>query len=345
MLTIALDAEHTRQSGAGIARYALSLASALKAQGNIELIELGGGAIVPRGTFRKRLLTARQDLLWYPLLARRRAASVGAGVYHSPLLRGPLTRGRPAFVVTVHDLVPVRWPGTMPRWHRFYTTTSMRRILDAADRIITPSQDTADDVAALLGVSLDKIRVIRLGVDKVFSRPAAPAPAALQPYILFVGTPEPRKNLAKLVSAMTILRGRGFQERLVIAGSGGWGDDVLRSPFVERAGRVSDVELHSLYSHAACVVIPSLHEGFGLPALEAMASGAPVVAANSGALPETTGNAAVMVNALRPEAIADGIAEALSDRSSLVARGRERAKEFSWENTAALTTAVYREVA
>src|SRR5438132_2695020 len=136
MLTIALDAEHTRHSQAGIARYARSLSAAMRKLPELNVIELGGGNIVPRGTLQKKLLTARHDLLWYPLLARRKAADVGADIYHSPLLRGPLTRGWPPFVMTVHDLVPVRWPETMPRWHRIYTRSELRRLLNAADRII-----------------------------------------------------------------------------------------------------------------------------------------------------------------------------------------------------------------
>src|SRR6266404_9766276 len=133
MLTIALDAEHTRHSHAGIARYARSLAAALRNLPELTVLELGGGSVVSRGTVTKKVLTARHDLLWYPLLARRHAARIAADIYHSPLLRGPLTRGRPPFVMTVHDLVPLRWPETMPRWHRFYTTRVMRRLVAAAD--------------------------------------------------------------------------------------------------------------------------------------------------------------------------------------------------------------------
>ena len=345
MLTIALDAEHTRQASAGIARYARSLAASLRQIPDLAISELGGGNVVPRGTLEKKLLTARQDLLWYPWLARRQAARIGADVYHSPLLRGPLRQGRPPFVMTVHDLVPVRWPETMPGWHRRYTGRFIHKMLDAADRIIAPSQDTADDLNALLHVPPERIRVVPNGVDAQFFGTPLSAPVERAPYVLFVGTPEPRKNLARLVSAMAILRKRGFSENLVVVGAGGWGDGIPPGPAIHQIGRVTDEELHTLYTNATCLALPSLHEGFGLPALEAMAAGTPVVAGRSGALPEVTGGAAVLVDPESATAIADGIERAAAEKSRLVPIGRLRAKDFSWERAAALTAEVYRELA
>ena len=344
MLTIALDAEHTRQLSAGIARYARGLAVSLRKIPGLTVRELGGGELVRRGTLTKKLLTARQDLLWYPWLARRTAASIGATIYHSPLLRGPLTRGHPPFVMTVHDVVPLRYPETMSGWNRWYSSRLIGSIVDAADRIIAPSQDTADDLNALLRVPADKIRVVPNGVDARFFEP--PDSAIEQPpYVLFVGTPEPRKNLVRLVSAMTLLRQRGFPEQLVVAGAGGWGDGIPKAPAVRILGRVTDDVLHALYSHASCVALPSLHEGFGLPVLEAMAAGTPVVAGNAGALPEVTGGAAILVDPLSEISIADGIERAIRERDQLVSLGREWAQSFTWEKTAALTTALYRELA
>jgi glycosyltransferase involved in cell wall biosynthesis len=344
MLTIALDAEHMRQSSAGIARYARSLAASLRKIPDLTITELGGGDIVARGTLQKKILTARQDLLWYPWLARRAAIRIGADVYHSPLLRGPLSRGRPPFVMTVHDLVPVRWPETMPRWHRWYTSRVLGWMLDAADRIITPSQDTADDLHAILNVPHAKIRVVPNGVDsQFFGRPPGVSSERV-PYVLFVGTPEPRKNLTRLVSAMTILRERGYSQQLVVVGGNGWGEAAPEGPGIHNVGRVTDDELHTLYAHATCLALPSLHEGFGLPALEAMAAGTPVVAGRSGALPEVTGGAAVLVDPQSATAIADGIERAVAEKNKLVRIGRTRAKEFSWDRTAVLTAKVYREL-
>ncbi|HJQ09413.1 MAG TPA: glycosyltransferase family 1 protein [Gemmatimonadaceae bacterium] len=344
MITVALDAQHTRHSSAGIARYATNLAQALRKRADLRIVELGGGDVVRRGTARKKLLTAQHDLIWYPFLARRRARDVRAQIYHSPLLRGPLRRGTPSFVMTVHDLVPIRYPETMPRWHRGYTSLALRQLLKSADRIIAPSQDTANDLMALLRVSSEKIRVIPNGVDAFFFG-APPQRSVADPYVLFVGTPEPRKNLKRLVEAVRAVRASGHVTRLVVVGAGGWDPGWNADPnFVSVLGRVSDEELHSLYAGARCVALPSLHEGFGLPALEAMAVGTPVVAGRSGALPEITDNAAILVDPYRVDDIANGIVSAIEQRDRLVPAGRERARQFSWSRAAELTESVYREL-
>ena len=348
-LTVALDAEHTRQAAAGIARYGRSLAESMRKLGDVTVLELGGGEVVPRGTLRKRLLTARQDFLWYPWLGRRRADQRGADIYHIPLPRGPITKGKPPLVITVHDLVPVLFPETTTRWSRIYSRITFRQILDAADRSITPSQNTADDLNRILKLSPEKIRVVHNGVDQLFLDAGRQGIAAgrsrpSKPYVLFVGTTEPRKNLSRLASAMSIVRAKGFRERLTIVGTRGWGDSVAESTEIEILGRVTDDQLRALFTHASCVALPSLHEGFGLTALEAMATGTPVVAGNVGALPEVTGSAAVLVDPLSIEDIARGIIECITSSESLVAAGLQRAKRFTWERAAAATIAVYREL-
>lgn len=344
-LRVALDASHMRQSVAGIARYANSLATALRARDDIEVVELGGGELVPRDTARKRALTLRQDFLWYPFLGRRVAAREGARVYHIPLPRGPLSRAKPPVVITVHDLVPLLFPETITPWSRVYGRATLRRVLDAADKIIAVSKNTADDVESVLGISPDRIRVVYNGVDESFFAEHSNNVDSRSPYVLFVGTPEPRKNLGRLIEAMRITKRKGLSEELVIVGGGGWGHNTIDGAEVKQLGRVSDSELRKLYRGASCVAVPSLHEGFGLTALEAMASGTPVVAANTGALPEITGGAAVLVDPLHPAAIADGIIHCVDERAKLAAAGLARAKEFSWERCAAETAAVYKELA
>lgn len=354
-LVVALDAAHSRQSNAGVARYGRSLAAALARHDEISVIELGGGDVASRGTIAKRALTLRQDFIWYPWLGRRRARRAGADIYHVPIPRGPMTCGKPSLVLTVHDLVPLLFPGTMTPWSRVHSRLTLRRTLDAADRIITPSRDTADDLESLLGISSSRIRVVHNGVDDLFfgtpdqrvNLAGSESFEGQDPYVLFVGTPEPRKNLDRLRSAMVLLRQRGFRERLVIAGAGGWGTagvDGHHAALVQRVGRVSDRDLHALYANASCVALPSLHEGFGLTALEAMASGAPVVAANAGALPEITGGAAILVDPLDASDIAEGLARCIGEREVLAAAGRARAGQFTWPRAAEETIAVYREL-
>lgn len=345
MITVAIDEEHTRQTSAGTARASRSLVKALSARDDLRVVTVGGGDLLARGTARKRLATAHQDFLWYPLLGRRRAAAAGADVYHCPTPRAPFTRGRPPLVVTVHDLVPVLFPETMTTWSRLYGRATMRGVLRSADLIVTPSNDTANDLTSLLGVNPDRIRVVWNGVDDIFFSPQREATNHNDPYVLFVGTPEPRKNLSRLIEAMGELRDRGYPHRLVVAGGGGWGDVQLQAEKVELAGRVSDEKLVSLYARAACLALPSLHEGFGLPAAEAMAVGTPVVAGARGALPEIVGNAGILVDPYDVNAIAAGIERAIADPAPLIAAGRVRAPQFSWVKAAESMASIYHELA
>lgn len=344
-LCVALDLEHTRQSRAGIARYTSGLLSAMRKIPEIEMLGLGGGELERRGTLGKRVTTLRQDLWWYPFAGRRAAGALGAEVYHSPLPRGPLGRGDVATVVTVHDLVPLHFPETTTPWSRLYARLTFERVLAAADLVLTPSQDTANDLERLSVVSAGRIRVVPNGVDDFFFGASGnPSPLPF-PFVLFVGTPEPRKNLRRLVDAVRILRARGHNERLAIAGASGWGAMDIADESVTLLGRVSDTTLRDLYAHAACLAIPSLHEGFGLPAVEAMAAGTPVVASDRGALREVTGGAAVLIAPLDVESIASGIVEAIESRPMLAEAGRARARTFSWARCAELHAKAYRELA
>lgn len=344
-LRVAIDLEHTRQSRAGIARYTTGLLSAMRDVPDIDLIGIGGGPLEKRGTFGKRLTTIRQDFWWYPHAGRSLAGSLGARVYHSPLPRGPITKSDLPTVITVHDLVPVHYPETTTPWSRLYGRLTFDRILEAASLVLTPSHYTADDLRRSLGINAERIRVVPNGVDEFFFGVAGDAPPVPRPFILFVGTPEPRKNLGRLAEAVHALRSRGRPETLVIAGSDGWGGIDLAGSAVTMLGRVPDAMLRSLYAHASCLAIPSLHEGFGLPAVEAMAAGTPVVASDRGALREVTGGAAVLVDPMDADAIASGIMEAIEDRERLSALGRVRARSFTWSRSAELLAQAYRELA
>lgn len=346
LLTVAYDREHERQSAAGITRYARSLATALSEREDVSLVSVGGGPLVPRGTLRKKLTTARQDFWWYPMAGRRRAKAAHADVYHCPSPRAPFTTGHPPTVVTIQDLASFRYPETLTRWTKLYERTMLPRIARSAARVIVPTADTASDVAEILGVLPERIRITPLGVEPLFFERQPSTRSFPFPYVLFVGTPQPRKNLGRLISAVDLLSSRGDTSlRLVVAGSDGWGGVDVRGRNVEITGRVSDEQLRRLYQHAECLALVSLHEGFGFPALEAMAAGIPVVASTAGSLPEVTGGAAILVDPLDVDAIADGIVTARARRHDLVAAGTLRAAQFTWRSTAELTMAVYREVA
>jgi glycosyltransferase involved in cell wall biosynthesis len=247
-------------------------------------------------------------------------------------------------VVTVQDLVLYRRPETMSSYNRTYLRRTLPRVVEAADRIIATSRDTADGLAELLGVPQDRIRVAPPGIgERFYGPPPAAAPVA-GPYVLAVGTREPRKNLPRLAEAMRLLRSEGRPEQLVIAGGRGWGDVELGDD-VRVLGPVSEEVLHALYAGAACLAYPSLEEGFGLPPLEAMAAGCPVVASNAGALPDVCGEAAVLVDPLSAESIADGIRRALRDAEALRRLGHERAEGFTWSRACERVVEVYRELA
>ena len=316
----------------------------MKARGDVDIIEIGGGRRQKRHTLERRLVTIGIDFLWHPMIGRMRAAAVGADVYHSPGFRGPISKGKIPTVVTIHDLVSILYPQFASPSAKLYGNRAQRRMAALADIVICNSNDTANDVESRFGVPADRIRVTPLGVDEIFfARPHVPRLVS-EPYVLFVGSEQPRNNLERLEKAMTILRGRGFPHLLGTAGADAWGTVDIGASFLRRVGNVSDEELVSLYAHSSCLAIPSLHEGFGLPALEAMAAGTAVVAANVAALPDVTGGAAVMVDPFDPSAIADGLERAITGRDSLIEGGRRRAAEFTWERTAALTADAYREL-
>ena len=337
-LRVAFDLWPTRYARGGSARYARELVTALRERDDVDVVALGEGSGAPR------VPPKVMDSVWYPFLARREARRRSVEVFHCPTNRAPLKRGRPPLVVTIHDLVSLRFPETMAAWNRSYLQYTLPRVAAAADRVIAVSSDTANDLERLLGVPHSRIRVVPNGIQARFFGTPSVAPPVSPSYILFVGTIEPRKNLPRLVEAHQLLRRAGRTERLVIVGAPGWNDVRIDRTSVELMGRVSDDALHALYANASCLVIPSLHEGFGVPVVEAMAAGCPVVAASAGALPEVCGDAAVMVDPLDPRSIAAGIERALDDGPALRERGRARAESFRWPRVAASVAAIYREL-
>jgi glycosyltransferase involved in cell wall biosynthesis len=344
-MRVAIDATYQRQPDGGIARYARHLTAALKTRGDLDIVEIGGGRREKRNTFRRRVVTLGVDLLWHPVVGHMRAAAVGADVYHSPGFRGPVRKGKTPTVVTIFDLVSLLFPDLASPSAKLYGNRAQRRMSLLADRVVCISNDTANDVETQFGVPASRIRVTPLGVDEIFFQPPTAPRVVSEPYVLFVGSEQPRKNLERLEQAMVLLRARGFPHVLVTAGADAWGRVDIGASFLRRMGNVTDEQLVSLYANSDCLAIPSIHEGFGLPAMEAMAAGTAVVAANVAALPDVTGGAAVLVDPYDPENIADGLERAITERSTFVERGRKRVAEFTWERTAALTAAVYRELA
>ncbi len=281
---------------------------------------------------RSRASTVYRDAVWYPAILPRLAVRKRVDVLHCPTFRAPLSCPVP-LVVTVHDLAVLRHPETFNLWTRRYSRLCVPRVARAARLVIAVSEFTQRELVELLGVPEQKIHVIRNGVADVF---APEGPAEQGDYVLAVGTLEPRKNLERVQEAARLA---GVELRIV--GQRGWGG-VAATAWI---GRVSDEELAALYRGARCLVYPSLYEGFGLPVVEAMACGTPVVTSAGGALEETAGGAAVLVDPLDPESIAAGIEEAAARPEELRRLGLERARAFSWEDAARATAGVYREAA
>jgi glycosyltransferase involved in cell wall biosynthesis len=236
-------------------------------------------------------------------------------------------------VVTVHDLAVLRHPETFNQWTRRYSRFAVPRVARAARRLIAVSEFTRGEIVELLGVPSERIDVIPNAVGAQF---VPDGPAAQGDYVLAVGTLEPRKNLAAAEEAA-----RRVGAPLKVVGARGWGGVQVDGWL----GRVSDEELAALFRGARCLVYPSLYEGFGIPVLEAMACGTPVVTSAGGATEEVAGGAAVLVDPQDVAAIAGGIEEAGARRDELVRKGLERAREFTWPRVAAATRRVYEQVA
>jgi len=367
-LRVCLDVTAAGAQGAGIARYVRELAVALhRLPGGPELTALHHGprrhALPPELERCRGVDVAVRERVWRSAalaathVGRRWAG--GVDVFHgTDVVVLPVGR---ATVVTVHDLSALHQPAHVARLNRWYLRRAMPRMVGSADAVITPSEATAAAIRDRLDVPPEAIHVVPHGVDHGRFRPQDPkAPrrrvdaelgvgAVGTGYGLVVGTLEPRKNLGTVLEAWAGLRPR---IPLVVVGADGWASVALTEQterlgigdLVRRTGRVSDELLADLYAGARVVVSMSWDEGFGLPVLEAMACGTPVVASDRGSLPEVTGGAALLVAPADVRALTEAVTAVVGD-ATLGARlgdaGRRQAATFSWEETARRTLAVY----
>ncbi len=352
--------------GAGISWYIYNLLLHLpQADQDNEYIAFLGERRVdfPSLTLRiSRLPTIKPPVrvLWEQFIQPLELVREAINLLHSLAFVQPLICPCPS-VITIYDLSFLFFPEGFRPLNRTYlslfTTYSARR----ADRVIAISASTREDIVRHLGVEPGRVDVVYPGVDDAF-RPIADRGrlAAFREkrglperIILFVGTIEPRKNVERLVRAYARLRRESdLPHKLVIGGAGGWlyegvfaaveelglGDDVLFPGYIPRD------ELPLWYNAAGLFIYPSLYEGFGLPPLEAMACGTPVIASNTSSLPEVVGEAGLLVDPYDVEGMAEAMFKALTDeglREEMRRRGLERAREFSWLKTARETVRVY----
>jgi glycosyltransferase involved in cell wall biosynthesis len=278
-----------------------------------------------------------------------------AALYHSPYYIMPYRPGIPS-VVTVYDLIPFRYPHDFSPSQRLVFNLTIRLAVRAACRVIAISQATAKDLVQLLRVPLGKIDVIPLAADPIFQPPPAYEVARVREkyklpasYVLSVGINKPHKNQRTLVEAWQ--RTKGEAGALVMAGAWDARYSVVQDG-VETEGvlfipNIPESDLPALYAGARVFVMPSLYEGFGLPILEAMACGAPVIAAKTSSLPEVAGDAALFFDPKDANALAEQILQVVRSgalEEELRAKSLARAAEFSWTHTARETLRVYERV-
>jgi glycosyltransferase involved in cell wall biosynthesis len=282
-------------------------------------------------------------------------------LYHATDFVLPPVKKQTRTLLTVHDLSFIRVPETAEPRLKAYLDVVVPRSVARANHILADSQATKADLIDLYQTNPDKVTVLLSGVDTRFQ----PADQIAQkttrekynlggwPFIFSVGTVQPRKNYGRLIQALAQLRASKIDLHLVIAGGRGWLEDPIyeavrasrMQDYVHFIGFADERDLSALYSAAECFVFPSLYEGFGLPILEAMACGTPVVTSNVSSLPEAAGDAALMIDPYDVEAITHAIQKLLFDketRQQTISKGFDHIQGFTWERSARQLMAIYR---
>jgi len=378
-LRIGIDYTAAVRQGAGIGRYTRELVRALAEldRGHDYVLFAATGGQRPADTswppnFQTRsvpLSDRALAILWHrlqlPLWVELATGRVD--IFHSPdFVLPPVRRAclehsrRAKTLVTVHDLSFIRYPQCADANLRAYLNKVVPRSVHRADLVLADSQSTKDDLVELLGVEPAKIEVVYPGVEERFRpiedqallREASKRYSLPPRFILGLGTLQPRKNFARLIEAYSLLVTRHPSLHLVIAGGKGWLYEEIFAA-VERLGLeekvvfpgfVADEDLPALYNLADLFVFPSLYEGFGLPPLEALACGTPVITSDASSLPEVMGEAGLMVEATDTEALAGAMKRVFEDdalREEMVAKGMKQAKKFTWEQAAAKLLSLY----
>jgi glycosyltransferase involved in cell wall biosynthesis len=366
-LRIGLDGRAFSSPAAGVRRYVSNLAEALLATGEpLELVALGGRdtIAIPRGVGHVVEPPHPPTNMGWALVGLPRAASTArVDVIHAPAYTAPFWSRAPV-VLTIHDVSYARHPEWYPYRRDGLRRAFYRRSARSAAHLLTDSTFSADEIVAAYGVPRERITVAPLGVTAAFA-PADPnlaldlPPGVGEPYLLHVGDLHERRNLAIVVDALLAARqhfGAAPALSLVLAGvDRGIGEGLCAiaaeadaPDAVVLLGAVSEERLRTLYQGAAALVYPSLYEGFGLPPLEAMASGTPVLASNCASIPEVVGDAGLLLDPTDVTAWTDAILRLLRDedlRHRMRSAGLHRAATFTWERTARITLDVYRRVA
>lgn len=376
-MRIAIDYTAAYEQGGGIGRYVRELTRAL---GNLSprnqyRLFVSGATMselpdLPGQNFQWR--PTRVTPQWWARLWHRARLPVpvevftgSVDIYHATDFTLPPTLPKTRTLLTVHDLSFVRVPESASPKLKAYLDVVVPRSVRRADHVLADSEATKADLIELYATPAEKVTVLLSGVDAHF-RPITDdvALAAVRqkyrlphgPYIFSVGTVQPRKNYARLIAATSAIRQNGSDVSLVIAGGKGWLEDPIYRAIEEHdlaehvhfIGFADDTDLPALYSASLVTALPSLYEGFGIPVLEAMACGSPVITSNLSSLPEVAGDAAIMVNPYDAEALAEALFQVFTDadlRTSLIQRGLSHAQNFSWHKSAQQLEQIYASLA
>jgi glycosyltransferase involved in cell wall biosynthesis len=347
-LRVAYDMTFPNRNQGGTGEYARELLRALCARGDVDLVPIAGPA-------RSGMAATA---LWLGTGARRDIRRAGADVLHCPALVIPLRPGAP-LVVTAHDDGVSRYPGGHPLEWRLFTRHVLPRLARRAEAVITPSEFVRGELVTSWRLDPARVAAIPHGVSEAFAAPAGGRAASrARPRLLFPGAPIERKNLGLVLDALaSAAAGSPLRDAELVISSAEARSFPSQAAHVARLGLDERVrwlgvlprqDVPALYREVDVLVYPSLYEGFGLPPLEAMAAGTPVVAARAACLPETLSDAAVLVDPHDAGALAAAVESLLTDtalRASMIAAGRARAATFTWERSAAATANVYRAVA
>ncbi len=376
-MRVAIDYTAALYQAAGIGRFVRNLVAALaEVDPNTEYLLVyadpphGASPILPKAPnfVGRRIPLPERALaaLWHRLAIPAPVDLITGPVdiFHSPdFVLPPVRRG--AKVLTVHDLAFLLRPECADARLRDYLEKTVPRSVARADFILADSINTQDDLICLLGVPPAKVEVVPGGVEATFTPvrdpelldPIRQRISGGAPFILSVGMIEPRKNLVRLIEAFERFKERHHApHKLVLAGKRGWLSDGIygraaSSPISSEIlfpGFVAEADLPALYSAADLFAYPSLYEGFGLPPLEAMACGTPVIASQSASLPEVVGGAALMVDPENTDEIAEALGKVLDDidlQARMASQGLEQAKQFTWRASAEKMVAVYKRLA
>jgi glycosyltransferase involved in cell wall biosynthesis len=365
-LRVAWDNSLAGRDKAGTGVYATRLLAQLANRDDLQLAVFPGWQ---RNEFPvlSRSLRNVANLLWTHVSLPRTLRKMHADVLHTPAFVAPSASPCPT-VVTVHDITYLLYPSHFSRWWVAYLKTVMPGVVRSAAALICVSEHSKRDLVSSYGVSADKVHVVPNGVDHERFHPGtdldrdwARSLNISADYVLHIGTFSFRKNLPVLLRAVAHLRSKGKwgHRKLVLAGSQDLAmkgahevfdtiQELGLGPSVVLTDHVPDRYVPGLYASAAILVMPSLYEGFGLPLLEAMASGTPVVASNSSSHPEVAAGAAILFPPHDELALADAIEDLIDHPSTaeeLRRKGLQRAQQYSWKRSAEETVRVYRAVA